>query len=99
MTTTTDQLLEDIREAYAGGQKIDMHTLAEALVALGWTKTPAFEEHPPLRAYTVGESVYVLKNGDSIPGKVAELSSFGVQVDTDRGPVTIANTRGIKKRQ
>jgi hypothetical protein len=97
MTTNIEQLINDIVEVYEDEDDGFPRKLAEGLVALGWVKLPGFVEHPPLRDYKVGERVYVLREGDSIPGQVSELTSFGVQVDTARGPVTIAHTRAIKK--
>lgn len=54
---------------------------------------------PPLTAYSVGERVVALKNGDWLEGSVSEKDrvSHNLHVQTERGPVTIASSRMVKK--
>jgi len=53
----------------------------------------------PLKEYKSGDAVTVLKNGDWLPGIVSEKDKVSniLHVNTERGPVTIASTRFIKR--
>lgn len=54
----------------------------------------------PLSAYKSGDKVSVMKNGDWLPGFVSEKDrvSNHLHINTERGPVTIASTNFIKRR-
>lgn len=52
-----------------------------------------------LKSYLQDEKVMVLKHGDWLPGKVSSIDkvSHHLHVETERGPVTIASPRNIRK--
>lgn len=55
--------------------------------------------HPELKAYKVGEIVEALKAGDWLTGHITSIGFDGspIYVHTERGPVTVASTRMIRK--
>lgn len=57
------------------------------------------EEPTPLKSYESGQYVTVLKNGDWLEGRVSHRDKVSnhVHVDTDRGPVTVASNKYIKR--
>lgn len=54
---------------------------------------------PALKQYKDGEQVEVFKNGAWLPGFITsrEKGSSMIHVHTDRGPVSVASTHGIRK--
>ena len=100
MTENIDNLAADIREV-DGDHTLSAGALAEALVAKGWTKVIA-PAHKALKDYQYGDLVVVtgpdFKEHD---GRVAnvEKSMNLVQVDTERGPVTINNPSRIRAQE
>lgn len=95
--TTSDDLAADIREV-DGAHTLGASELAEALSAKGWTKVtkPA---HKALGDYRYGDLVIVLApDYKERPGLVVNVDKGLnlVQVDTERGPVTINNPERIR---
>lgn len=72
--------------------------LAEAQAKLN--ERDAAAQVTPLKDYKSGDEVTVLKNGDWLPGIISEKDKVSnhLHVNTERGPVTVASTRFIKRR-
>ena len=53
----------------------------------------------PLSAYQSGNVVEILSvsHGVWLPGNVSEIGSWGISVDTERGPVTIGTPHRIRR--
>lgn len=100
--TTIEELANDIR-TIDGNHDMSAGALAEALADLGYAKTSVVSEGPPvvlpLTAYKVGMNVDVLRNYDWLKGVVSSTDALGgnVHVDTERGPVTIANKNRLRR--
>lgn len=102
-----EKLAQDIR-AVDGDHTLGAAELAEKLVDLGWlqpvvdasaTEEEEFVVQPPLKNYTVGEPVIVLRNGDWVPANVTDKNLDGTMLNvfTERGPLTIMSARNIQK--
>lgn len=96
-----EELANDIRTVDGTHDK-GAGEIAEALVALGWTKTPQTEAPPavlPLTMYKTGDKVEAMRNYDWLPGVISSTDALGnnVHVDTERGPVTIANKNRLRR--
>lgn len=54
---------------------------------------------PPLKAYKDGEQVEVVKNGSWLKGHITQRDKVSghLHVHTDRGPVTVASSHGVRK--
>ncbi len=95
--STIDDLAADIR-AVDGDNDLGSGALAEALAELGWTKVAPVVE-VPLKDYKEGEAVLVLREGNWIEGRIDSISEMGnnVHVQTERGPVTIATPKRVRR--
>lgn len=73
--------------------------LASVLVELGWTKVVAAPITVMLNDYSEGEFVEVmdLRQGDFVPGKVYQTGLGSISVNTERGPITVASNKMIRK--
>lgn len=73
--------------------------LQEATTKLANLPKSDAERVVPLAEYKQGDKVLALKNGDWLSGVVSERDKISnhLHVNTDRGPVTIASTRLIKR--
>ena len=62
-------------------------------------KEPKRDLQPPLKHYRQFEKVSVMRNGDWLEGTISTIDkvSFNLHVDTERGPVTIASPRLVRK--
>jgi hypothetical protein len=73
--------------------------LAEAEAKLSERAAADAAQVTPLKDYKSGDPVSVLKNGDWLLGIVSEKDKVSnhLHVNTERGPVTVASTRFIKR--
>jgi hypothetical protein len=55
--------------------------------------------HPPLKSYKDGEQVEAFKNGSWLPGHITSRDKVSghLHIHTERGPVTIATSNGVRK--
>lgn len=101
--TNSDTILAlaaDIREV-DGDHTLGAAELAEALAARDWVKR-ATPEHKALKDYKYGDLVRVTgPDFKERPGRVANVDKGTnlVQVDTERGPVTINNPERIQPQE
>lgn len=60
---------------------------------------PAVNLQPPLKDYKDDERVEVFKNGAWLPGQITSRDrvSGHLHIHTERGPVTIATSNGVRK--
>lgn len=93
-------LTNDISALVSEGKDVTATEIAEGLVKLGWVKgKPQRDEPHPLSAYKDGEHVQVIKDGDWMPGVIngVEKRLGLLYVHTERGPVSIASNKFIRK--
>lgn len=57
----------------------------------------AVDPHPALKSYKMGEYVEVDRGGNWLPGRISSVQGGMINVDTERGPVTVGGPLRIRK--
>lgn len=97
--SSIDDLAKILREDenYTGDTEQAKALITKLMVRTAEPKSANLQ--PELKYYAQYENVEVMRNGDWIPGRISAIErvSGNLYVHTERGPVTIASPRTVRK--